>query len=117
MDTRNKIGSAKICSGLYLLKCDMPLKRQTHNKIYVPFKGLLALNFLVNKDSAIMLWHYHHGHPNFMYLKKLVPSLFTNKSLQSFKCEISQLSKHIRSSYPIISYKPSHPFAMIYSDV
>ena len=52
-----------------------------------------------------MLWHYRLGHPNFMYLEKLVPSLFTNKNSESFKCEVCQFSKHIRSSYPTISYK------------
>jgi hypothetical protein len=64
-----------------------------------------------------MLWHYRLGHPNFMYLEKLVPSLFTNKNSESFKCEVCQFSKHIRSSYPTISYKSSHPFVIIHSGV
>jgi hypothetical protein len=117
LDTGKKIGSAKMCSGLYLLKSEIPLRRQTQTRSYVSSKGQSALNFHVNKDSEVLLWHYHLGHPNFMYLERLFPSFFSNKSSQSFKCEICQLSKHVRSSYPTISYKPSHPFVMIHSDV
>jgi len=117
LDMGKKIGSAKMCSGLYLLKNEIPLRRQTQNRSYVSSKGQSALNFYVNKDSEVLLWHYRLGHPNFMYLERLFPSFFSNKSSQSFKCEICQLSKHVRSSYPTISYKPSHPFAMIHNDV
>jgi len=116
LDTGKKIGSAKMCSGLYLLKSEISL-RQTQNRSYVSSNGQSALNFHVNKDSEVLLWHYRLGHPNFIYLEKLFPSFFSNKSSKSFKCEICQLSKHVHSSYPTISYKPSNPFAMIHSDV
>jgi hypothetical protein len=117
LDTGKKIGSAKMCSGLYLLNGFTPQKGQTQNGILAPHKGRSVLNFYVNKDSDVMLWHYRLGHPNFMYLEKLVPSLFTNKNSESFKCEVCQLSKQIHSSDPTISYKSSHPFAIIHSDV
>ena len=117
LDSGRKIGSAKMCSGLYLLKDDTPLRRQAQNAICVSPKGQSALNSCVNKDSEIMLWHYRLGHPNFMYLEKLFPSLFINKNSKSFGCEICQFSKHTRSSYASISYKPSRPFVMIHSDV
>jgi len=55
LDTGKKIGNAKMCLELYLLKGDTPLKRQTHNGIYVPSKGQSALNFHVNEDSVVML--------------------------------------------------------------
>ena len=117
LDMGKKIGSAKMCSRLYLLNGFTPQKGKTHNGILAPHKGWLVLNFYVNKDSDVMLWHYRLGHTNFMYLKKLVPSLFTNKNSESFKCEVCQLYKHIRNSYPTISYKSSHPFDMIHSDL
>ena len=104
-------------SGLYLLKDDAPLRRQVQNAICVPSKSQSALNSHVNKNSKLMLWHYCLGHPNFMYLEKLLPSLFINKNSKFFSCEICQFSKHTHSSYPSISYKPSCPFAMIHSDV
>lgn len=110
------IGSAKLCSGIYLLntkntsgrqeKCDSP-QCQSINKLESPH----------NKDSAIMMWHYRLGHPNFSYLKKLFPSLFINKNLQSFKCDICQFSKHTRSVYSPTPYKPSKPFSLIHGDI
>ena len=63
-----------------------------------------------------MLWHYRLGHPNFLYLKKLFPTLF-NKNTFIYKCEICQLSKHTRTTYPQRPHKPSHPFSIIQSDV
>jgi len=79
LDTGKKIGSAKMCSGLYLLKSEIPL-RQTQNISYVSSKGQSALNFHVNKDSEVLLWHYHLGHPNFMYLERLFHPSFLIKA-------------------------------------
>ena len=69
-----------------------------------------------NNDSAIILWHYRLGHPNVMYLKHLFPSLF-NKNSKSFECEICQLSKQVRSHFPIQPYKASSLFSMIHSNM
>lgn len=63
-----------------------------------------------------MLWHYRLGHPNFIYLKKMFPSLF-NKDSVFFKCEVCELAKHTKSHYSIQPYKPSKPFTLIHSDV
>lgn len=32
-----------------------------------------------------------------------------------FQCEVCQLLKHTRTSYPLQLYKPSNPFSMIYN--
>lgn len=64
-----------------------------------------------------MLWHYRLGHPNFLYLSKMFPSLFINKNPNSFCCEICQFAKHTRNSYSRLTYKPSKPFSLIHSDV
>ena len=53
-----------------------------------------------NNDSVIKLWHYRLGHPNFLYLKNLFPKLFKNSNAKSFQCQICQLSKHARTSFP-----------------
>lgn len=52
-----------------------------------------------------------------MYLKKLLPFLFKNKSPKYFNCAICQLAKHTRSSYLSLSYTTIYPFSMIHSDV
>jgi len=64
-----------------------------------------------------MLWHCRLGHPSFLYLKHLFPNLFRNKLLSSFQCDICQLAKHHRASFPIQPYKASKPFILIHSDV
>lgn len=64
-----------------------------------------------------MLWHYRLGHPNFLHLQKLVPSLFSNKSPKSVSVWNLSIRKHARNSYSIRPYKKSHPFSIIHSDV
>lgn len=101
------IGSAEECDGLYLLQVeDSNKKLKANSCVVIPSKG----------EESVMLWHYRLGHPNFMYLGKMFPSLF-NKRLRNFHCEICQLSKHTRSNYPPQPYKPSKPFSLIHSDV
>jgi hypothetical protein len=110
-----RIGSARMYSGLYLLKNNLPFKCKAQNAVLFNPKGQSVFN--THKDSNVMLWHYRLGHPNFVYLEKLLPSLFINKSSKTFSCEICQFSKHTRSNYPSITYKSSKPFALIHSDV
>ena len=80
------------CAGFYLLKIEnFEGQSQTNN-----FVALTSSN---NKDSVIMLWAYHLGHPNFIYLEKMFPSLF-NLISESFQREICQLSKHAITFIP-----------------
>ena len=105
LDSGKTIGNAEECFGLYILK-------ERHDPQEQPQMAVGSNSFSVscqNNDSAIRLWHYRLGHPNVMYLKHLFPSLF-NKNPQSFECEICQLSKQVRSHFPIQPYKESSPF-------
>ncbi|KAK8270831.1 hypothetical protein V6Z12_D11G223000 [Gossypium hirsutum] len=95
------IGTAKV-DGLYIWN-----KNST--------QGGLALS--TSKEDTIMLWHRRLGHPNFVYLKKHLPLLFRNKSINSLKCEIFQLSKHTRVSYPLKPHIQSQTFSLIHSDL
>ncbi|RVW54646.1 Retrovirus-related Pol polyprotein from transposon TNT 1-94 [Vitis vinifera] len=108
LDSGKTIGNAEECSGLYILK-------ERHDPQEQPQCNSFSVS-CQNNDSAIRLWHYRLGHPNVMYLKHLFPSLF-NKNPQSFECEICQLSKQVRSHFPIQPYKESSPFSMIHSDI
>ncbi|KAK8276851.1 hypothetical protein V6Z12_D10G226600 [Gossypium hirsutum] len=96
------IGTAKVDDGLYVWNKDST-------------QGGLALS--TSKEDTIMLWHRRLRHPNFLYLKKHLPLLFRNKSINSLKCEICQLSKHTRVPYPLKPYIQSQPFLLIYSDL
>lgn len=64
-----------------------------------------------------MLWHHRLGHPSYSYLKCLFPSLFDNKNSIPFDCEICQLAKHTRTSFPPKTYSPTTPFSLIHSDI
>ena len=79
------IGNAEMSAGLYLLRADV--SRRKEQKISCAVSSQ-------NKNNAIMLWHYRLGHPNFVYLKKLFPSL-VNKDSMNLQCEVCQFSKHI----------------------
>ena len=103
------IGSARVLDGLYFFEDKNQESRQTL------VSGVASIS--VSSSKEIMLWHYRLGHPNFAYLKRLLPSLFNNKSLVSFQCEICQLAKHTRTSFIPRPYTPSTPFSLIHSDI
>ena len=71
----------------------------------------------VYSTNEIMLWHHKFGHLNFLYLKRLFPSLIDNKNLVSFEWKIFKLAKHTHMSFPLKVYIPSTPFSLIHSDI
>ncbi|XP_074352811.1 uncharacterized protein LOC141691962 [Apium graveolens] len=69
------------------------------------------------EKSEISLWHRRLGHASFGYIKKLFPSLFVNFDVSSFKCEVCELAKSHRTSFPLNLNKSPVPFMIIHSDV
>lgn len=69
------------------------------------------------KERQIWLWHRRLGHPNFGYLKHLLPDLFPNKVLSDLKCNICIVAKSHRTSYLPSMNKSIIPFALVHSDV
>ncbi|RVW56514.1 Retrovirus-related Pol polyprotein from transposon TNT 1-94 [Vitis vinifera] len=115
------IGSAELCSGLYLLSCGQ-FSNQVSQASCVQSQSMSESfnsmsNSKVNKDNEIIMLHYRLGHPSFVYLAKLFPKLFINKNPASYHCEICQFAKHTRTVYPQIPYKPSTVFSLVHSDV
>ncbi|KAJ9708672.1 hypothetical protein PVL29_000611 [Vitis rotundifolia] len=53
----------------------------------------------------------------FQYFKHLFPSLSSNKTLLDFQCEVCELAKHHRASFPKSKYKSSIPFTLIHNDL
>lgn len=109
------IGTAELRSGLYILEADPALNLQCNSTQQSALQN--KNRTISNKESTVMLWHYRLGHPNFLYLEKLFPELFINKSPREFSCEVCELSKHTRSSLSPSIYHVSKPFALIHSDV
>ena len=67
--------------------------------------------------SEIWLWHQHLGHVFFGYMKKLFPSLFVNFDVSGFKCDVCELAKSHRASFPLTLNKSPVPFMIIHSNV
>ena len=103
LDSGKRIGNAKECLGFYLLRVGDSKRRLERSACVVASL----------KEEFVMLWHFCFRHPNFMYLKRMFPSPF-NKSLNFFHCEVCELSKHIRNTYPAQPDKPSKPFTLIH---
>lgn len=110
------IGSADYCAGLYLLKVHHSIKKSISSFQCQSTQSSESIS-QSNSDSTIMLWHYRLGHPNFMYLKKLFPSLFINKNARLYQCETCQFAKHTRTTYSPRPYKPTTPFSLIHGDI
>ncbi|CAN1145812.1 Retrovirus-related Pol polyprotein from transposon TNT 1-94, partial [Linum perenne] len=107
------LGSGEACDGLYILKgSDKELKGyESHgNHSYV-------VASIEDSENKVLLWHFRLGHPSFLYLERLFPQLFINKSAKKFQCEVCELAKHTRSIYSTIGYQPSKPFAVVHSDI
>ena len=115
VESGKMIGYAEFSKGLYLLKINNPMFNHG-NRCYLSQGQSLSSENQSNKISTIMLWHYRLGHPNFVYLKHLFPSLFVNINPQSLRCDICQFSKHSRHSFIPRPHQPSHPFSLIHGD-
>ena len=101
------IGNAREHGGLYYLEKEDFINKQAQTI------GCKASS--LSRKQEIMLWHCRLSHPNFPYLKDLFSSMFKKNDL--FQCEVCQLAKHQRSVFPSHPYKPSKPFALIYSNL
>ena len=108
------IGNAKKCEGLYLLEVPSNPRKQT--QFATSFSSFIFPDSS-NKHISVMLWHYRLGHPNFLYLKKLLPDLFEDVNSKFMQCEVCQLSKYVRNNFPVQGYQSSYPFAIIHSDI
>ncbi|CAL9013514.1 unnamed protein product [Prunus brigantina] len=57
------------------------------------------------------------GHASFSYLHKLFPSLFVKTDVSQFKCDVCEMAKSHRTSFPPSSNKSIIPFMIVHSDV
>ncbi|RDX58665.1 hypothetical protein CR513_61997, partial [Mucuna pruriens] len=69
------------------------------------------------ETSQIWIYYKHLGHPSFGLLKKIFPHLFTKESVESFKCDVCQFSKHHHAKFSLSNNKSLEPFDLIHSDV
>ncbi|KAM2733441.1 hypothetical protein EV2_036866 [Malus domestica] len=72
---------------------------------------------VTNKVSDIWMWHRRLGHASFGYLHKLFPSLFVKTDVSQFKCDVCEMAKSHRTSFPPSLNKSTVPFMIVHSDV
>lgn len=102
------IGVAREHDGLYVLETS-PVTSMNFNALMVESDDRL-------RQEKLMLWHSRLGHPSYEYMKHVVPQDLFNKN-SKFQCEICELAKQARVTFPIQGYKPTKPFHLIHSDV
>lgn len=69
-----------------------------------------------NKDT-IWLYHLRLGHPSFRVLRFMLPHLFQGLDISEFHCDICELTKRTRVSFPISNKRRSRPFNLIHNDI
>ncbi|RDX81797.1 hypothetical protein CR513_37480, partial [Mucuna pruriens] len=108
-----KIGVAKEQGGLYYLQ-HTKIGNNT-NKKELPSSQWTTLETW----AASQFWLYHKrlGHPPFELLRTMFSHLFTKESVESFKCDVCQFSKHHRATFSPSNNKTLEPFDLIRYDV
>ena len=101
-----KIGLAKERNGLYHLEISKKISSNLH----------VSLLSSSNKD-VIWLHHYRLGHPSFKVLQILFPQLFIGLDTSEFHCDVCELAKHTRVSFPISNKRSVFPFQLVHSDI
>ena len=110
IQTRQTIGCGVRRGKLYYLD----LESESLHKLGQPLKVDGSKG--EKKKYDILLWHRRLGHTSFGYLKKLFPKLFAESDMANFKCEVCELAKSHRASFPLTLNKSSVPFMVIHSD-
>jgi transposase InsO family protein len=102
------IGSGSLRDGLYYLDAQPTQGRLTQ-----------AYHTVRTDDSAakIWLWHQRLGHPSFLLVQRMFPSLFLHNPVSKFQCETCELAKHHRVSFPPSITKSNAPFVLVHTDV
>ena len=85
------IGHAREWNGLYYIK-DPNMPTISHSLIF---------ESTMTSKEKIQLYHCRMGHPSFQVVKAIFPSLFKNLNVGSLHCEVCELAKHKRVSFPI----------------
>ena len=84
-------------------------------------KNQVSLSFIFEISSAIKdkIWlhHCHLGHPLFGILKIMYPLLFKGINVEKLHCDVCELAKHHRASFPISNKRVSSPFVLVHGDI
>ena len=78
----------------------------------------LAFNATCTSSTdEFLLLHYRLGHLSFQALGRKFPSLFASCCKDKLGCDVCELAKHTRATYPSSSERSQNPFEVVHSDV
>ena len=107
-----KIGHARKKDGLYYLELSFGQNR-TENQVPLSFLSKIPST----TKNKIWLHYCCLGHPSFGVLKIMFPLLFKGIDVEKLHCDVCELAKHRRASFPISNKRVSIPFMLIHSDI
>ncbi|CAN1225016.1 Retrovirus-related Pol polyprotein from transposon RE2 [Linum perenne] len=102
------IGKGRLREGLYYLDMEDSCNKKGQS---------MACTSSTSVYGEIMSLHSRFGHPSFLYLKHLFPSLFKGIKLSDFSCDACHYAKDHRTVFSTRGYSPSKPFYLIHSEV
>lgn len=105
------IGRVREKDGLYYLEAPGNPSVSKKQKLL----SFFSEHSLTNKDR-IWLHNLRLG-PSFGDLKVMFPSLFKGLDSEIFHCDVCELAKHKRVSFPVRNKRRSIPFALSHSDI
>ncbi|CAJ2627685.1 unnamed protein product [Trifolium pratense] len=105
------IGNAREWNGLYYLDNQNLPPNPLNNS-----NSLFSESIKTNRDK-VFLYHCRLGHPSFRVMKQIFPSFFKNLDVESLCCEVCELAKHKRASFPVSNKVSTSPFYLIHTDV
>lgn len=111
IQTQQTIGYGTKRDNLYYLDLESDISTRLQQSFVVEKKGSQK------RIDEIWIRHRRLRHASFGYLKRLFPGLFLNLNISTFKCEVCELSKSHRTSFPLVLNKSPVPFMVIHSDV
>lgn len=89
------------------------------NRLYYLDEGSDEVAFAAKMSPfpKLLLLHRRLGHPSFVAMSRIYPSLFNSCSKESLVCDACEFAKHTRVLYPSIGLRSQKPFDVIHSDV
>lgn len=64
-----------------------------------------------------MWWHVRWSYISFLGLKWLFYNMFKNFKNKDLSCDVCQLAKHVKTTFPISEIKSNKSFSLVHSDM
>lgn len=87
------------------------------DNVAAPLAFATAYTSSTSSTDELLLLHCRLGHLSFQVLSRMFPSLFASSCKDKLVCDVCELAKHTRATYPSSSERSQTPFEIVHSDV